>query len=476
MKYQTPRRDLRAKRNTDDEIPVCDPFNESGSSFSGTELELELQISTLRDSLSQTQTENKRTRNEIEQKTAYLRKMQEFVSAKREVERLKRRLQSSQSQIVRLSPNSRHTQTMTSSPPVERHLGDSDESAFEYQRRIDDFRRKLRLIDKKLINARQILAQPIDDLRTDILLTKEAEAMLKQAEERFVRSTPQQSRIDIQSSLAKVEQLEFQNQERSKDLESLQSKISADKSALRQSFHTKSTRSPKSWTTAEISDAYDKTTMIDSTYARLKERSDALEQANAHLEVHQRELQLFRSTFEQRWSDKIVEIETLTLQLRDLEIVRLDVDRQQTDNLNLRSDLELLSENRAKLQRRWANLERDLKIQEGKKQKIAEQLSIVQQRTAEIERMTEALKRKKIRVSTLTEEVSSSKGQEKRLSRRVQKLEAETRQVEEANSAVLDRIRNEVTELSVSLLSTDRSPTYISSFEQELEASMYTLS
>jgi chromosome segregation ATPase len=467
MTYETPRRGVPVTPISKERTAISD----DPPSPTAAEV-LESQVAKLRATISLTSAENDRIRDELQRKRAYLTCLSDYTAAQHDLDSLEESLRQTRSQITRLSATTNLAEidyVRTLSPPLARKLEQHDETEIEHQSQIAAFRKRLRAADKKVIDARQILAQPLDDLRADEILTEEAETSLVQAEERFVRSSPRRSQNDVRAALERVEEIEAANRQRSEVIENFKAYLATEKARIAKQQKKAARHAEKSKVIDDTPEPPDTTAFLDSMYSRLKERNDALEEANALLEIRQKEVRFARSMFEQTWAAKIAQIEAMTLQVRDTEILRLDIDQQQTENLDLQSELQSHLEERGRLQRRAANLKRDRKLHEKKRREIAEKYALLQQRRAELERQREKLEARRRNLSLLVEDVSSSRNQEKRLSVKVQKLEGRTREAESQNTAVFDRIQAEATELSASMLSAGSSPKRFSSLEDALE-------
>ena len=258
--------------------------------------------------------------------------------------------------------------------------GEAEAELSELENERRSLLKRLENADRRFVAAKAILATPIDDLRTDVLLAEEAEQRLAQVSERLNRKTL------ISVDMSSIDALERENQRRRREIDRLRSHIELSRSRIPITTERFETQRPRARKVVPLkTSARFAQSEIDAMFARLNRRRVNIEDENSAIDEFEASNQRIREQYQSEFEQKVRRIEALGEKLRCLQSTNVQLDQAGT------------------IVREFANAYEEMR---GKKEKVIRWQKLIQEarermeaKTADLEAKTAGLEEKKRRIA-----------------------------------------------------------------------------
>lgn len=256
---------------------------------------------------------------------------------------------------------------------------------------------RLKNADQRFFAAKEILATPIDDLRTDLMLTEEAEQRLSYIMERMNRKIPNSP------DSSEVIRLEQENSRRRSEITRLRTQLEVSRSrslAFSNRFETQRPRQPK-FSITQTSPRLVQS-QIEQIFTRLDERRSAIEDENSAIDAVEASNEKLRQRCEADFDGKVQKIKALGEKLRRLEATNVQLGEARN------------------IVREFSNEYEELRLEKEKVLRWQQTIEAVKQRMAE----------KTAQMKSRDEQIAKKRAHVEALSGEVNDLEAKIREME----------------------------------------------
>lgn len=361
------------------------------------------------------------------------------------------------------------------SQPLAHQLRELNNSQHELEISQSNLRFKLEEIDDRQVLARSVISEPIDDLRSDALLTEEAETALRITQSRYESTTPKKAPFNLELLSEDIDKMIENNKRRrnilmeeKKKVQNLKARTPSSPPQFTHQFTRTQIRTHKHNNEKALK-------YVDTVYSKLVSRNDAYETETEKLEQLEKQIAQERIDIERDWEEKIASIESMTLELRENENLIIEIHRNSEINANIEADLSNLQAKSSKLKRRIQNLIRDQEYTANLSQSVIGTRSHLEQQQKELKQQALKIEKRRSKLKNEIKLYHKQKEVMKSLKQRVELLEAQTKSLEQSNSHILKQIQKESMEISISLANFEestRSKRHVSSIESELRESV----
>ena len=337
---------------------------------------------------------------------------------------------------------------------------------------------KLNELDKRHIAALKILAEPVDDLRTNEILVFNAEKSLQLYQQRLSNSS---SCLSIKSDIEEVKQLEQANFLRQKKLEKKQKTIlQLQKTILmpktpqnlsrKKGIIPKSTN-PKQHSFYSISELADKS-LIDKTYSDLELRAKDINEENCKLDQLEIEILQKSQNQELSWNKKFQYIEEITLKIHENEELKQKISQTSEDIIFLEDRTHQLNRSILTIKRKIENFYRDSNYHN---QIISENEVLnkrIQEKQKQIELKQETINELKTKFEIQNQALIEKEQEINIYEQKIQKIEMDTKNKENIFAEEIKKIEEETKQISQSIANLQPYESQ-SSFEDQLRKSLF---
>ena len=285
--------------------------------------------------------------------------------------------------------------------------GEAEAELSELENERRSLLKRLENADRRFVAAKAILATPIDDLRTDVLLAEEAEQRLAQVSERLNRKSA------VTVDVSAIDAMERENQRRRREIERLRSHIELSRSQIPLATERYETQRPKARKVVPVkTPARFAQSEIDAMFARLDRRRVNIEDENSAIDEFEASNQRIREQYQSEFEEKVRRIEALGETLRCLQNTNVQLDEAGSI---VREFANAYEEMRGKKEKviRWQKL-----IQEAR-ERMEAKTSDLEAKAAGLEEKKRRIVRQQTCVKELLDEVAALEDEVSKMERRL---------------------------------------------------------
>jgi hypothetical protein len=192
------------------------------SDFETKLMQLEIQVAQEVSDISKQRREFEQSREVIRQQAADVERKSRLAQTVRHLKQKLEQVREQTAELYALQKLNDLDRARTISVPLAREIESSEDAELFLQKKVAQLRKRVRDADQRLLRAREVLAEPIDDLRAEELLSEVSKQNMRDVEERVKQTSPDRSEDDLPRLQMEVEDIEANNLERSQHLSRLQ--------------------------------------------------------------------------------------------------------------------------------------------------------------------------------------------------------------------------------------------------------------
>ncbi|OHT04207.1 hypothetical protein TRFO_28384 [Tritrichomonas foetus] len=303
-------------------------------------------------------------------------------------------------------------------------------------------------LEAKIINARRILSEPLDDTRLDEILIVDIEEDAKLAESKFdkINELNDVENLDFEKVLNKIEKMESNNRIRKKDLLTKKRVLEKEQKnhQLQKPLFVKHSNAKNQQIVTDISTVLKKEkvgNVINSIVNALTERQRKLQAEEQSIDALDERNKQQRVEIERRWGIKVDRIKTQTLQLREIEQMKLAIDSLIEKIENDHQVYENNHDEKLKIQRRIKTILRDKEYNSKKNSEHRELVEKLNQRRELLSLNDEKLQERIRQYHEDEQEVELKEEDMQKVEERVLKIEQEISELQKKNDETISQIQ-----------------------------------
>lgn len=321
-------------------------------------------------------------------------------------------------------------------------------------------------IDSRQIEAKRILAEPIDDIRLEELLINDIEEDAELVENQYNSFGRTDEYENLNQIFIQLEELENSNRQRKKNLITRKSSVEQELKIYsnRKLVYTRRSPTLQKQIDPNISYSFRKekvNQIINNICNSLAQRQKKLAELEEQIDEVDTQNKKRRIIVEKSYNQKVEKIKSYTLKMREIEHLKLKISEKNEKIENDRQEYVSISDKKKKIKRRITvilrdkdeNSKRSAEHQDffsslnKKKENLALKDQKIQQRSLQIKELEREIKQKEKQLNSYEEKVLNLESQVSKIQKlndeKIQQIQENTAQFEASRLAYLTKVKEE---------------------------------
>ena len=316
---------------------------------------------------------------------------------------------------------------------------------------------KRRELTEKILACKQILSEPIDDVRLNEMVVSDLEDDVKLLQIQFNQNETENPVKSTEKLLTYVSQLENKNEARNRELITQQAKIDSLKKSIKPEKQISIMGKRKNITKVNFDGKIrnqlkkeEVSKLINNIITKLKDRQTKIEADDAAIDKLAQDNQLERVKIEKRYERKLHQIENIKSQIKAKEELQSNIHKLENSIENSTVQLEVLQTDRAQIERRIQNILRDKNYNSQKNQEHQKLVQSLSERTKDLQRNEDLLTERKKRIIEQDELLKQEEERCKEYQNKVEFAEHQIEDIEALNEDQISKIQQSSAEIEMS--------------------------